>query len=218
MPCVTILILAGRASEGDSLASKVGQTTHPAVPQESLSKRSPNSSASLADTLLYLWTHISATFQSGLVQLQRRAICFPLLKNDWDRTFLCISFHVLSNTLLGCQIFGSFIRKECLHRIEFYLIYFWSCLMKIHWCQISRVIFALQIDYLTVHKISNITAEAKFVLMRYSNIWVRSFLLKSHHIWLLKFVNHKKLLSFDEIMVEYFHKAVSSLYMMLISF
>ena len=75
-------------------------------------------------------------------------------------------------------------------------------------------------DYLTVHIINKITAEAKFVLIRYSNIWVSGFPLKSHIMFacLFKFVNHKKLPSFDEIIVECFHKVVSSLHMMLISF
>ena len=83
----------------------------------------------------------------------------------------------------------------------------------------SRVIFALQMDYLTVHIISNITAEAKFILMRYFNIWVRSLLLKSHIIFAcLSLLIIRNYFFFDEIIVEYFHKAVSSLYMMLISF
>ena len=123
MPCITILILAGRASEWDSLASKVEQTTHPAVPQESLSKRSPNSSASLADTFLYLSTHVSVTCQSGRVQLHRRAIYFPLLKNDWDCIFLCIIFHVPSkHTFRMPGIWKLFQKKMAASNQEFNLI------------------------------------------------------------------------------------------------
>ena len=78
-----------------------------------------------------------------------------------------------------------------------------------------NITFALQMDYLTVHIINKITADAQDVLMRDSNIWVSVFLLKSQivFVWLLKFVNYKKSPSFNRKIAKCFLKILDSLHM-----
>lgn len=53
--------------------------------------------------------------------------------------------------------------------------------MKINSCQVFNFkdTVTLQMDYLTVHIINKITAETKVMLMKYINIWVSGFILKS---------------------------------------
>ena len=70
-------------------------------------------------------------------------------------------------------------------------------------------------DYLTVHIINKITAEAQDVLMRDSNIWVSGFLLKSQimFVCLFKFANHKKWPYSDGKIAKCFHKVLGSLHM-----